>query len=387
MSREEALAGLFSGAEAKPSALEGVRVVEICGANYACRIAGSILGELGAEVYTVPDEDAKDITPHGVKIGGVGIPYLIEGRGKREIPLADVPKLLPVDILIDGLGPGKLHSMGLGYPQLSEKYPDLIYVAISQFGHYGEKAKEYANMPDSDLTAQAYNGYMAMLGNPSLPEPYSYPIRAGVWLGWAFAGAAAALGALAAYWARLRTGRGQFVDVAINEVLSVVHPYQVGAPFVLGKSRQRSPTIDANLLVTYTTARAKDGFVALATVIWPEVEAFFEIIGRPDLANRWREALEAWEREPQRLRELEAEVFAEVAKYSGEDLVKASREKGRPPIAVVKTLEYVAAQEHWRIRRAIIQCGDLLVPGTPFMMSETPGRARCPQLPEPTARA
>lgn len=70
----------------------------------------------------------------------------------------------------------------------------------------------------------------------------------------------------------------------------------MGVPFVLGKSRQRSPTIDANLFVTYTTSRARDSFVALATVIWPEVEAFFEIIGRPDLASKWREALEVWER-------------------------------------------------------------------------------------------
>ncbi|MFP3191756.1 MAG: CoA transferase [Thermoproteus sp.] len=379
--REEALRRLFGDREAKPEALEGVKAVEICGTNFGCRIAGSLLSELGAEVYTVPDEDAKRITPHGATIDGVGIPYFVEGRGKREVALEEVPKLLSeLDILIDGLGPGRLYSRGMGYPQLSERYPRLIYVAISQFGHYGRKAEEYAEMPDSDLTGQAYNGYMAMLGNPSLPEPYSYPIRAGIWLAWAFAGAAGALSALAAYWARMRSGRGQFIDVAINEVLSVDHPYQLGAPFVLGAPRQRSPTIDANILVTYTTAKAKDDFVALATVIWPEVEAFFEIIGRPDLAERWRKAIEAWERDPGQLKELEREVFAEVAKYKAEDLVKASREKGRPPIAVVKSVEWVASQPHWRMRGAILEVTcrgkKILVPGTPYMMSETPGRVK-----------
>lgn len=379
--REQRLQELFSNRESKPEALAGVRVVEICGTNFGCRLAGSFLSELGAEVLTVPDEDAKKITPYGATINGVGIPYFVESRGKREVDLEHVRSILgEVDILIDGLPPGRLYSLGLGYPQLSERYPKLIYVAISQFGHYGRKAEEYAGMPDADLTGQAYNGYMAMLGNPSLPEPYSYPIRAGIWLAWAFAGAAGALGALAAYWARMRTGRGQFVDVAINEVLSVVHPYQIGAPFVLGRARQRSPTIDANLLVTYTTARAKDSFVALATVIWPEIEAFFEIIGRPDLAERWKKALEAWEKDPGVLKSLESEVFAEVAKFRGEDLVKASREKGRPPIAVVKSIEWVSSQEHWRIRGAVmeLECGGkrILVPGTPFMMSETPGRVK-----------
>ena len=379
--REEVLTRLFGGREAKPSALEGIKALEICGTNFGCRIAGSILAELGAEVYTVPDEDAKKITPHGVTINGVGIPYFLESRGKREVSLEEAKELLPgVDVLFDGLGPGKLYSMGMGYPQLAEKYPRLIYVAVSQFGHFGKKAEEYADMPDSDLTGQAYNGYMAMLGNPSLPEPYSYPIRAGIWLAWAFAGAAAALSALAAYWARMKTGRGQFIDVAVNEVLSVDHPYQIGAPFVLGAPRQRSPTIDANLLVTYTTARAKDSFVALATVIWPEIEAFFEIIGRPDLAERWRKALEVWEKDPAQLKELEKEVFAEVAKFKGEDLVKASRERGRPPIAIVKSVEWVASQPHWRMRGAIMElrCSErtILVPGTPFMMSETPGKVK-----------
>ena len=379
--REEVLTRLFGGREAKPSALEGVKALEICGTNFGCRIAGSILAELGAEVYTVPDEDAKKITPHGVTINGVGIPYFLESRGKREVSLEEAKELLPgVDVLFDGLGPGKLYSMGMGYPQLAEKYPRLIYVAVSQFGHFGKKAEEYADMPDSDLTGQAYNGYMAMLGNPSLPEPYSYPIRAGIWLAWAFAGAAAALSALAAYWARMKTGRGQFIDVAVNEVLSVDHPYQIGAPFVLGAPRQRSPTIDANLLVTYTTARAKDSFVALATVIWPEIEAFFEIIGRPDLAERWKKALEVWEKDPAQLKELEKEVFAEVAKFKGEDLVKASREKGKPPIAIVKSVEWVASQPHWRMRGAIMElrCSErtILVPGTPFMMSETPGKVK-----------
>lgn len=379
--REEVLTRLFGGREAKPSALEGIKALEICGTNFGCRIAGSILAELGAEVYTVPDEDAKKITPHGVTINGVGIPYFLESRGKREVSLEEAKELLPgVDVLFDGLGPGKLYSMGMGYPQLAEKYPRLIYVAVSQFGHFGKKAEEYADMPDSDLTGQAYNGYMAMLGNPSLPEPYSYPIRAGIWLAWAFAGAAAALSALAAYWARMKTGRGQFIDVAVNEVLSVDHPYQIGAPFVLGAPRQRSPTIDANLLVTYTTARAKDSFVALATVIWPEIEAFFEIIGRPDLAERWKKALEVWEKDPAQLKELEKEVFAEVAKFKGEDLVKASRERGRPPIAIVKSVEWVASQPHWRMRGAIMElrCSErtILVPGTPFMMSETPGKVK-----------
>jgi crotonobetainyl-CoA:carnitine CoA-transferase CaiB-like acyl-CoA transferase len=382
MDREAILRKLFRP-EGKPAALEGVKVLEICGVNFGCMIAGSLLAELGAEVHTVPDERAVKITADEVYIEGVGVPYFVEGRGKKRVEWRDVESLLPqVDVLLDGLGPGKLAERGLGYPDLAKRYPQLIYVAVSPFGHYPTaKAREYADVPDSDLTGQAYNGYMAMLGNPSLPEPYSYPIRAGIWLAWAFAGAAAAMGALSAYWQRMRTGRGTFVDVATNDVLSVDHPYQIGAAFVLGVARRRSPTIDANLYVTYTTARAKDRFVAIATVIWPEIEAFFEIIGRPELAEKWRDAMTQVEKNPDAIKPLEKEVFAVVREIPAEELIRRSREKGKPPIAVVKTLEEVASQEHWRQRRAIVEvnCGKkLLSPGTPYAMSETPGRVNPP---------
>jgi crotonobetainyl-CoA:carnitine CoA-transferase CaiB-like acyl-CoA transferase len=380
--REEVLRELFKP-EGKPAALEGVKVLEICGVNFGCMIAGSLLAELGAEVYTVLDERAARVTADGVYINGVGVPYFVEGRGKKRVEWRDVETFLPhVDILLDGLGPGSLAARGLGYPDVAERYPRLIYVAVSPFGHYPtSKSREYAEVPDSDLTGQAYNGYMAMLGNPNLPEPYSYPIRAGIWLAWAFAGAAAAMGALSAYWQRMKTGRGTFVDVATNDVLSVDHPYQIGAAFVLNESRRRSPTIDANLYVTYTTARAKDRFVAIASVIWPEIEAFFEIIGRPELAEKWRDAMAQVEKDPDVIKPLEKEVFAVVKEIPAEELVRRSREKGKPPIAVVKTLEEVAAQEHWRLRRAIVEvdCGKkLLSPGTPYVMSETPGRVNSP---------
>ncbi|ABL88431.1 L-carnitine dehydratase/bile acid-inducible protein F [Pyrobaculum islandicum DSM 4184] len=381
--RETVLRELFTP-HGKPSALEGVKVLEICGINFGCMIAGSLLAELGAEVYTVPDEEAAKITTDGVYINGVGIPYFVESRGKKRVKWEDLSSLIKdIDILLDGLGPGKLSEQGMGYPELAEKYPKLIYVAISPFGHYPTaKSIEYRDVPDSDLIGQAYNGYMAMLGNPNLPEPYSYPIRAGIWLAWAFAGAAAALGALAAYWWRMKTGRGTFVDVATNDVLSVDHPYQIGAAFVLGASRRRSPTIDANLFVTYTTAKAKDRFVAIATVIWPEIEAFFEIIGRPDLAEKWRDAMAQVEKNPDILKPLEKEVFSIVKEFPAEELIRRSREKGRPPMAIIKTLEEVASQEHWRLRRAIIEvtCGErkLLMPGTPYVMSETPGRVNSP---------
>ncbi|MGK0548070.1 MAG: CoA transferase [Pyrobaculum sp.] len=377
--REAALTQLFSP-EGKPGALEGVKILEICGVNFGCLIAGSLLAELGAEVYTVPDEEAQRITVDDVYVNGVGIPYLVESRGKKKTSWDAAAELLPyVDILLDGLGPGKLAQRGMGYPQLAEKYPSLIYVAISPFGHYPtEKSIEFADAADSDLTGQAYNGYMAMLGNPDLPEPFSYPIRAGIWLAWAFAGAAAALGALASYWERLKTGRGGVVDVATNEVLSVVHPYQIGAAFVLNANRRRSPTIDANLYVTYTTAKAKDRFVAIATVIWPEIEAFFQIIGRSELAEKWKDAMsQVWEK-PDVIKPLAQEVFKTVSELPAEELVRRAREKGKPPMAIVKTLEEVAAQEHWRLRRAIVEMEchgkKLLMPGTPYVLSETPGK-------------
>ncbi|MEM1578223.1 MAG: CoA transferase, partial [Archaeoglobaceae archaeon] len=289
MRRDEILMKLFSE-DSKPFALEDVNVVEIADANFSAAIAGSLLAEMGARVLKIEfDDEAKKITPWGVEIGGVGIPYLVESRNKEIIKFSDEAKekIFSADIILDGTKPGYLDSLEIGYRQISEKNPRAIYVAISPFGHYTSKAKEFRNVPDSDLTAQAYNGYPTLIGNPYLKGEHSYPLRAGIWAAWAMAGVNAAIGAMIALLERQKSGKGQFVDIATNDAIAVVTTFPAVMGFLFDKPRGRFGTIDY-LVYPFGYHRVKDGYIALATPTDADFRALLKILRRWDLEPDWK---------------------------------------------------------------------------------------------------
>lgn len=69
------------------------------------------------------------------------------------------------DILIENFKVGGLEKYGLGYAQLKDKYPKLIYCSITGFGRGGPLAEE----PGYDLMAQAMGGLMGVTGEPDGP--------------------------------------------------------------------------------------------------------------------------------------------------------------------------------------------------------------------------
>jgi crotonobetainyl-CoA:carnitine CoA-transferase CaiB-like acyl-CoA transferase len=91
-------------------------------------------------------------------------------------------------------------AAGLGYEQLAESNPALIYVSVSPFGQDGPKA----NWAATDLTVFAACGAMALTGDPDRA-----PLRISVPQIWVHAGAAAAGAALLGLYERNRSGRGQ----------------------------------------------------------------------------------------------------------------------------------------------------------------------------------
>lgn len=101
---------------------------------------------------------------------------------------------------------GAAERLGLGYEQLAERNPRLVYVSVSGFGHTGP-LRERAGY---DAIAQAMSGMMSVTGEPS-----GEPVRFGVAGADLAAGMWATIGALAALHSRGTTGRGQHVDVSL----------------------------------------------------------------------------------------------------------------------------------------------------------------------------
>lgn len=397
------LAGMTS-VEGKPEALGGRLVLDLSYANFAGVIAASFLAEFGAEVIKIepPEGDpSRMMTPYGVNVKGVGIPFLMEGRNKRYITLdlededdrGNFRELVAkADILIETFAPGEMDSLEIGYSQLKEINPGLIYVAITPYGHYTAKAKELSKIPWSELTSEAGSGLPAIIGDlPDTPEPYSWPTRAGFYAAGYVTGTAAALGAQLALFYKRSGGEGQMVDVASADAYASC----VGIPSTMGyiwkKPRMRYGTLDYGLC-PYGFFKCKDGYVAIACFRDQDFRAALKILGAWKLEEEWKSLLDRITDDVDKVKELDDAVaklvsnltYDEISKKFADYSIKAARSRwgggGLPVTTKMLTPKEVLEEEHWRVHKSFVEVNDFtfgkfLVP-LAGKMSETPPRIK-----------
>ena len=199
-------------------ALEGVKVLDLTHvqAGPSCT---QMLGFLGADVIKIEDTSGGDSTRADIahQEDSDSFYFLIFNSNKRGITLnlkTDRGKELFkgllgwADVLVENYSLGMLDRLGLGWDVLREISPGLIYAPIKGFGTYGP----YAEFKGWEMVAQAVGGAMATTGYPDRPPVYLSP---GV--GDSGSGLHAAVGILAALRKRDRTGRGQVVEVAMQD--------------------------------------------------------------------------------------------------------------------------------------------------------------------------
>ncbi len=198
--------------------LDSIRVVEITEA-LAGPYCAMLLGDFGADVIKV---ERRVVGDHARSWGppfvhGESAYFLAANRNKRSITLDyEHPKgrellenlLATADVLvINQPSLASLRKRGLDPDTLMGKYPRLIYCAISGYG-LGDSSR--AGSPGYDIIAQAEAGVMSFTG-----EPQGQPVRYPVAIADMTCGIYAAMGILAALLARERSGRGQFLDMAL----------------------------------------------------------------------------------------------------------------------------------------------------------------------------
>ena len=208
-------------------ALEGVRVLDLTRV-LAGPFCGQILGDLGAEVIKlerpgVGDDgrmygfsSLKDADGNPTRESAF---YLTANRNKKSVTMniskpegqALVRKLVAEsDVLIENYKVGNLQRYGLDYESLKEVNPRLIYCSITGYGQSGPMAPK----PGYDGLFQAMGGMMAVTGIPE-GQPGAGPLKAGPSLVDVFTGHNAAIAVLGALQQRNRTGKGQYIDVAL----------------------------------------------------------------------------------------------------------------------------------------------------------------------------
>jgi len=183
--------------------------------------AATMLGDLGAEVIKIEKPGIGDLIRYQGE-GGKQLSYRwqVDGRNKRSITLdirreegQDLLRRLAewADILVENNRPGTLARYGLGYEQLREVNPRLIYVSVSGYGQTGP----YKDRPGYDFSGAAFGGLTYTTGFPDRP-----PVLPGLAVVDYNAALFAVIGALEAVRRRDAlggSGRGEWVDVALYE--------------------------------------------------------------------------------------------------------------------------------------------------------------------------
>lgn len=251
----------------KSEALRGIRVLEL-----ATRIFGpataDYLGEFGAEVIKVELPFTGDlmryVAPEGFFWQEISPAFLPQNRNKLHVGIdVRLPEGKDLftriaeksDVVVENLRAGTMDRWGIGYAQLREKNPGLVYAANSGFGQWGPFAKGRASY---DATAQAVSGMSAITGFPGHP-----PVRVGLWIGDFTGSLFSAIAILAALRARRRSGEGQLIDLAQAEALIRALDWTWLYADLTGRDRERAGNRD----VTFPPSgiyRCADGFVAVS---------------------------------------------------------------------------------------------------------------------------
>ena len=194
--------------------------------------------------------------------------------GRRFVALARA-----ADILVDDGSAFALDDLGLGYDALSRANPRLVYVTITPFGLSGP----YSSYLSGELIVQAVGGLMYGFGDPDA-RPAMAPFSPGLQL----AAQHAAFAALAAVRHRADTGRGQHIEVCVQEVLANILAYfgRYSSDGQINRRPGGSPTIAPTN--TYPTS---DGFIYMQPTFPRHVEALFEWLDNPVLEDDlWKDA-------------------------------------------------------------------------------------------------
>lgn len=280
----------------QPGALAGIRVLDLSRV-LAGPWAAQLLGDLGAEVVKVERPGAGDDTrtwgPPFVR-DGQGEPttdaayYLCTNRNKRSITVdMQTPagqRLLQElaqrsDVVVENFKTGSLAQYGLDWATLSALNPRLVYCSITGFGQTGP----YAQRAGYDFLIQGMGGLMSITGQPD-GAPGAGPMKVGVALTDILTGLYAANAIQAALHARARTGRGQYIDLALLDVGVACLGNQAMNYLHSGQAPQRMGNAHPNT-VPYQDFPTADGHMILATGNDGQYARFCEAAGHPEWAS------------------------------------------------------------------------------------------------------
>lgn len=365
--------------------LAGLKIIE-CGAMVSAAYAAKLMADLGAEVIKVEPPLSGDLArargpfaneQDGAEASGLFL-YLNANKSGVSLNLHDprgrsiLMRLLEqADALIHNLPPLLCRELGLTYESLAGCNSRLIVTRISTFGAHGP----HCDYRGGDLISLAAGGWAYLtpggLNDPSLP-----PLRAFGQQAEFQGGVHAAIATMGALFARRATGRGQLVDVSIQECIAAALELALVRYTYRGEVARRYGA----WLPVMRIMRCKDGPIFVMILEDEHWRRLVELMGNPEW-GAW-EIFRNRESRAANLDVLQSYVEGWLANHNVTEVFRMAGE-ARLPFAPVSTVAEVLEMEHLRARRFFQSvthpvAGTLTYPGAPYKLENGAWRLRRP---------
>jgi CoA:oxalate CoA-transferase len=275
-------------ASANDGIFSGIRVLDLT-QYIAGPMMGKLMADLGAEVIKIEVAPQGDMMRYYGPPSGQSAVFLSENRGKKslcfDLKRPEAAELMQdlvrhADVLIENWTPGVLAKYGVSYALLAPLNPRLIMCSLSGFGQNGPNAA----LPGNDLIAFAASGILNMVGYPN--DSPLYP--GGGSLADSIGGVHGFAAVSAALYHRERTGKGQYIDLALTDSLMHLTSALITTRSLLGTAYK--PIRSGAHLPGLTPCgifKARDGYVAI-TVLIQQFDTFARLMGKPELVTDLR---------------------------------------------------------------------------------------------------
>lgn len=365
--------------------LTGVKVVDVTQFISGSRCT-QLLADMGAEVVKVEPPQGDTLRINFQMIPGAERCYSVFNRNKygmavnwQEPQGREIMRRLAArsDIFVHNMIPGSLERNGLGYEDVRKLKEDIIYTAISGFGATGVEPQRAA----FDIIAQAAGGQF-------WNDQENCVVPVNHW-GDFMSGAYAAIATLLAFIYRMQTGRGQYIDMSMQDVM-YYNNYRAMMDKALGpvaldveKGLGRQPKDVLNSsdrMPFYGFFKSKDGKVAIVALTARQWKNLSEIVGRPEMLNdpKFNNMLAQIHNH----KEAVSLIEEWTSRHNSQEII-AILEAKKIPCGIAYTSAQVNEDENLKLREVFRKInhqrfGNIDIPGFPYKFSELEGSLRMP---------
>ncbi len=364
-----------------PRALEGMKIVEYCN-MVSGPYCSKLLADMGADVLKIePPLGGDDSRRRGPFPGDIphqeksGL-FLYLNSNKKGLTLdlkrsegQDIFKKLiaKTDVLIEDRAPGEMEELGLDYETLKAINPGLVMISITSYGRSGP-FKDYKAFQLNTVHASG-QGYMLPIPAQDMDRP---PVKVGGHSSGFDVGLVAVVAVTAAYYRKVLTGKGQFIEMSKQEALMSMQRVEsvtyANDQVVLTRGGDKVRRMPGGIMP------CKDGYIVAVTPEEHQWQSLVKLIGDPDWAKE--EGCQNAMVRSDNAEQINERIIAWTMNHTKEEIFRRGQALSCP-VAPVNTAEDIVHSEQFKARNFFVEMehpavGRIPFPSSSFRFSKTP---------------